>query len=179
MKRTVLVYGVISGVLSSIFMLATMPFMHKISFNKGLIIGYTGMLLAFLLVFFGIRSYRENVNGGTISFGRAFSVGILIMLITCLFYVVTWEIMYFTVFPNFGQEMANQMIESARNSGGSPAEIEAQVQSAKSFAVWYQNPLLNAGATLLEPLPVGILITLISAAILRKKRRTEGASTPA
>src|SRR4051794_23354067 len=100
MKKTVLTFGLISGAIISALMLATVPFMHKIGFNRGLIIGYTTMVLAFLLVFFGIRSYRENIGDGQISFGRALSVGLLIMLISCVCYVVTWEIVYFNFLPN-------------------------------------------------------------------------------
>jgi len=85
MKKTVLTFGLISSVVSSILMLATVPFLDRIGFDKALIVGYTAIVLSFLLVFFGIRSYRENVGGGQISFGRALSVGLLITLISCVF----------------------------------------------------------------------------------------------
>ena len=85
MKKTVLTFGLISGVIISALMLATLPFAHQIGFSRAMIVGYTNMVLSFLLVFFGIRSYRENVGNGRISFGRAMSVGLLIMLISCAF----------------------------------------------------------------------------------------------
>jgi hypothetical protein len=84
MKRTVLTFGLIGGAIMATMMFATLPFMDKIGFDKGEIIGYTTMILAFMLVFFGIRSYRENVNGGHITFGRACAVGILITLVACM-----------------------------------------------------------------------------------------------
>src|SRR6185312_9739371 len=101
MKKIVLTFGLIAGAILSLMMLATLPFMDKVGFDKGYVIGYTSMVLAFLLVFFGIRSYRENIGGGAISFGRAFSVGILIVLIASACYVVTWEIVYFKLAPGF------------------------------------------------------------------------------
>ena len=84
MKRIVLIFGLISGAISSAMMFMTMPLLHNgtINYRNGEVIGYTAIILSFLLVFFGIRSYREH-NGGTITFGRAFSVGILITLISC------------------------------------------------------------------------------------------------
>ncbi len=91
MRKTVLTFGLISGGILSLMMLSTVPFVDQIGFDKGAIIGYTTMVLSFLLVFFGIRSYRENIGQGVITFGRAFSVGILITIISCLCYVVTWE----------------------------------------------------------------------------------------
>ncbi len=110
MKKPVLTFGVISGVVSSILMLATVPFLDRIGFDKALIVGYTAIVLSFLLVFFGIRSYRENVGGGQISFGRALSVGLLITLISCVFYVVTWEIVYFKLMPGFAEKYTNYMM---------------------------------------------------------------------
>src|SRR5262245_41206444 len=89
MKKTVLTFGLISGVVSSLLMLLTVPFIDRIGFDRGVFVGYTAIVLSFLLVFFGIKSYRENVGGGEITFGRAFTVGILITLISCVFYVLT------------------------------------------------------------------------------------------
>src|SRR5262245_4383813 len=100
MKRTVLVFGLISGVVIAVLMSATTVFADRIGVDRAVFVGYTMMVLAFLLVFFGIRSYRENVGGGEISFGKAFQVGVLIMLITCVFYVVSWEILYYNFMPD-------------------------------------------------------------------------------
>src|SRR5688500_7548370 len=94
MKKTVVTFGLISGALSSGMMLLTLPLLDRIGFDRGAVIGYTGIVLSFLMVFFGIRSYREQA-GGAITFGRGFTVGILITLISCVFYVITWEIIYF------------------------------------------------------------------------------------
>jgi hypothetical protein len=87
MKKTVLTYGFISGGVAAALMLATRPFVDSLHGRKGEIVGYTGIVLSALLVFFGVRSYRENVGEGRISFGRAFAVGILITLISCVCYV--------------------------------------------------------------------------------------------
>jgi len=171
MKKIVLTFGLISGAISAALMLATVPFIDKIGFDRGVIVGYTGMVLSFLLVFFGIRSYRENIGKGQISFGRALGVGLLIMLISCICYVITWEIVYFNFMPDFGEKYAAYMIESARASGASPEQISKQIEQMKSFKVMYDKPLINAALTFLEPLPVGLIMTFISSLILRKRRR--------
>jgi uncharacterized membrane protein (DUF485 family) len=176
MKRTVLVFGLISGAIMASMMFATLPFMVAIG-DKGMIVGYTIMVLSFMLVFFGIRSYRENVNGGTITFGRAFGVGILITVIASVLYVVGWEIIYFGV-PGFAAKF-NTMYEShIRNSGGSPESIRAQLEQFKSFQTWYANPLINSAVTFLEPLPVGLIMTFVSALILRKRQRQHPGGNP-
>jgi hypothetical protein len=150
-------------------MVATMPFIDRIGFDYGLVVGYTSMVVAFLLVFFGIRSYRENVGGGQISFGRAFSVGILIVLIASVMYVVTWEIIYFNFLPDFGEKYAAHMLEKARAAGASAEQLAAEAEKMNEMKSILNNPLLNAAFTLLEPLPVGLVLTLVSAAILRKR----------
>jgi len=168
-KKIVLTFGIISGVIASVLMVATIPFMDRIGFDYGLMIGYSTMVVAFLLVFFGIRSYRENVGGGQISFGRAFSVGILIVLVSSILYVITWEIVYFNFLPDFVDKYSNYLIEKSRASGASAEEIAAQTKQMNDMKVVYNNPLYNAAFTLLEPLPVGLVMTLISAALLRRK----------
>ena len=169
MKKTVLTFGLIGGAIMAAMMFATLPFMDKIGFDKGEIVGYTTMILAFMLVFFGIRSYRENVSGGQITFGRAFAVGILITVVACVCYVVAWEIIYFKFMPDFADKYASYMVEKARASGASQQVIDAKLQQMKSFKAMYDNPFINAAITFIEPFPVGLVVTLISAAILRKK----------
>jgi uncharacterized membrane protein (UPF0136 family) len=173
MKKIVLTFGLISGVLLSGMMLAMMSFIDKIGMDQGMVFGYTTMVLAFLLVFFGIRSYRETVGDGRISFARALGVGFLIMGIASICYVVTWEIVYFNFMHDFGDKYAAYVIEKARAAGASAEEIARQTDEMKNFKIMYDNPLYNAAFTFLEPLPVGIPMTLISAAILRKRRREE------
>ena len=171
MKKIVLTFGLISGAILSVMMAATMPFHDKIGPERGMIIGYTTMVLAFLLVFFGIRSYRETIGDGQISFVRALGVGLLIMTIASICYVVTWEIIYFNFLPDFGDKYVAHAIEKARASGKSPAEIEQEVEKMRSMMDLYQkNILFNLAITFLEPLPVGLIMTLISALILRRRK---------
>ncbi|MEA2238993.1 MAG: hypothetical protein QOC81_3717 [Thermoanaerobaculia bacterium] len=172
MKRIVLIFGLISGVISSGLMFLTLPFLNNgtINFDNGEVIGYTAIFLSFLLVFFGIRSYRDNVGAGAITFGRAFSVGILITLISCVFYVASWEIVYFKFMPDFGDKYAAHAIEKMKSKGASAAAIaETEKQMTQMKAV-LDNPLMNAAMTFIEPFPVGLIVTLVSAAILRKRR---------
>jgi hypothetical protein len=169
MKKTILRYGLISGLVSAALMLATVPFLEKIGNNFGYVVGYTGMVLSFLLVYFGVRSYRDEVGGGQITFGRAFAVGLGITLISCVFYVVTWEIVYFNFMPHFMDDYGKRVLEQARAAGASAATLDAKMKEIQHVKEVYQNPLLNALMTFIEPFPVGLVITLLSAAVLRKK----------
>lgn len=169
MKKIVLTFGLISGAITCVMMFATVPLIGRVSFGKLEVLGYTTFVIAFLMVFFGIRSYRENVNGGTITFGKALKLGLLITLLSCACYVIAWEIIYFKIAPDFADKYGNYLIEESRAAGASAEAIAAQREQIKSFKAMYDNPLYNAALTLLEPLPIGLLATLISAAILRRK----------
>ncbi|HUS18707.1 MAG TPA: DUF4199 domain-containing protein [Terriglobales bacterium] len=169
MKKTVITFGLISGAVSSLLMAATVPFMDQLGHGSmGYVVGYTGIVLSFMLVYFGVRSYRDNVGGGKISFGKAFQVGILITLISCAFYVVTWEIIYFNFVPDFMDKYGASVIEKLRSSGASEAELQKKIAELNKFKEMYKNPLINAAMTFLEPFPVGLLMTLITAGIVRK-----------
>ncbi len=177
MKKTILTFGLISGVISSVLMCATIPFLRDSEHgDKGLLIGYTAIVLSFLLVFFGIRSYRDNLAGGAMTFGRAFTIGIGITLISCVFYVVTWEIVYFNFLPHFMDNYFAAQIQRVQSSPGSAAAIQAKVAAIRQTQISYQNPLVNSLYTFIEPFPVGLLITLISAAVLRRKARAHTAA---
>jgi hypothetical protein len=178
MKKIILTFGLISGVISSVMMIVTIPLQHKIGYDKALFVGYTTIVLSFLLVYFGIRSYRDNVGSGHISFGKAFTIGICITVISCMFYVVTWEIIYFNFMPNFLDEYGAHELDKLKAAGASAAAIQAQIEQAKKFKEMYANPFFNSLMTFIEPFPVGLVITVISAAILRRKPQGQAAQAP-
>jgi hypothetical protein len=169
MTKTVLTFGLIGGVIAAALMLVTVPFQHSIPENLALVIGYTTIVLASLMVFFGVRSYRETVGDGHLTFGRGFIVGLLITLITCACYVGTWEIVYFKLMPDFGARFAAQIVENVRASGADQAKIDEATRQARDLKAMLDDPLKNSAMTFLEPFPVGLAIALISAVILRRK----------
>jgi hypothetical protein len=171
MKKTVVTFGLLSGVVSALLMLLTVPFMDRIGFDHGEIVGYTGILMSFLLVFFGVRSYRENVGGGAVSFGRAFTVGILITLVSCVFYVATWELVYFKLSPGFADKYSAYAIEKAKASGASQEKLDETARQMAELKKMLDRPLVNAAMTFVEPFPVGLIVTLVSAGVLKKKAK--------
>jgi hypothetical protein len=179
MKKIVLTFGLISGLIISVLMDGSLLLADKIGSGHSMAIGYTIMVASFLLVYFGIRSYRDNVLAGQISFGRAFACGILITLITIVCYVATWEVLYFNFMPHFMDSYFAEQIHKVRSSGLDPATIAARVAAIRHSQHLYQNPFVNMAYTFMEPLPVGLIITLVSAAVLRRKAPVEPTTAPA
>jgi hypothetical protein len=176
MRKIVLTYGLIAGAILSAMLFLSLRFEDEIGFDRGAILGYATMVLAFLMVYFGIRSYRDGVAGGSLTFGRALKVGLLIMLVATVCYVATWEFIFFRLAPDFGDKYMEYALEEARQSGASEAEIAATTAEMKEFAEQYRKPLVNIAYTFLEPLPVGLLLSLLSAWLLSRKPRGEGLS---
>jgi hypothetical protein len=176
MKKIVWTFGLISGGILSAMMLVTMSLQSKLGFDHGELVGYTTMVAASLLIYFGVRSYRDTVGGGTVGFGRALAVALLIGTIASCCYVATWEVLFFGFMPDFGEKYASHQIDKLKASGVPQAEIDRQVDEMKKFADSYKNPLVNVAYTFLEPLPVEVLVSLLSAGVLSRKRRSGGAA---
>ncbi len=135
MRKVVLAYGTISGGICAAMFFITHPlYMNNvITSENSVIIGFATMILALSLIFFGIKSFRDNQRGGVISFGKAFQVGILIAVVA------------------------------------SQEKIDAAKKEMENMKAMYENILFRFGMTLMEIFPVGLLITLICAGVLRKK----------
>jgi hypothetical protein len=176
MKRIVLIGGAISGGILALTLAVSMVLYTRglFRFDHAAVVGYSSMVLAFVIVFIGIRTYRQGPGGGAISFGKAFQVGILITLIASFMYVATWEVLYYNFVPDFLQKCDAYTVQKLRASGASEAELQAKQQEMAKLERLYANPLVNVGMTFLEVFPVGLLVTLISAAILRKRGEGDG-----
>src|SRR5438067_1277140 len=124
MKKTVLTFGLISGLIVSLLMALSMPFQDQIGYDRAEILGYATMIAAFLLIYFGVRSYRDNVAGGSVKFGRAFAVGALIALISSACYTATWEVIYFGFQHDFMTKYAAHQVEAARAKGVPQTEVD-------------------------------------------------------
>jgi hypothetical protein len=167
MKKIVLIYGLIAGaIVSSMFFLSHPS--GEIDFENGMLIGYTSMVIAFALIFFGVKNYRDNHLNGVISFGKAFSVGILITLVASVIYAITWELYFNLLAPDFMAKYIEHYLKGMAESGASVAEIEEVRKEMASTADWYKNPIIRFAMTLMEIVPVGLIVTLICAALFRR-----------
>ena len=173
MKRTVLTFGLIAGAIMSLEMILGLPYIDEIG-SLGLIVGYATMVVAFLMVYFGIRSYRDHVAGGSIGFGRAFGVGILITLIACVCYVATWEVIFYKFHPDFFDKYSARVVAQTKASGATDAQVEAKRRELAVQAEQYKKPLVNIAYTFIEPFPVGLLFALVCAGLLRKRQPDDG-----
>lgn len=171
MRKVVITFGLLSGAVAAALTFMTLPFAERIGFDRSIIVGYTIIVISMLFVYFGVRSYRDNVLGGRISFGSGFKAGLLITLISSLCYVAGWLVLFYGFMPDFVDQYSAWAVESARAGGADEAAIAAKLAEVENTRRILENPITNAAVSFLEPVPVGLLVTLISAAVLRKNGR--------
>jgi hypothetical protein len=171
MKKVVLTFGLISGAIIVSLMFATMPLQDNAEFrNSAHLIGYTTMLIAFSMIFFAIKSYRDQHQNGVITFGKGMQIGLLITVIASLSYAIGWEVYMKLFAPDFMEKFASFELAKAKEGGMPEAELNALIAKFDGYKEMYKNPVVRFGMTLMEIAPVGIVMSLIPAALLRKKK---------
>jgi hypothetical protein len=169
MKKNVLIFGLLSGLIITAMMVYSTVRISNNDFKGNMILGYATMLVAFSFIFVGIRNFRDKFNGGVVSFGKAFQLGLYITLIASTIYVLVWLVEYYFFVPDFIEKYTACSMRDAKASGASEAELTKQAAFLANYAEMYKNPLFVVLATYLEVLPIGLVISLISALILKKK----------
>lgn len=171
MRKFVLTFGLLAGFVMSAMFVITIPFHDQMEQGTGMLIGYTSMVLASLMIYFGVRQYRDTVTGGEIRFGRAFRVAMGISAVAVACYVVTWEVVYSNFYTDFGDKYAVAQLERERAKGATAEQLAAKEAELKAFWDRYRNSvLMRVGFTTLEPLPVVLLFSLGTAGLLSRKR---------
>lgn len=166
MKRVILIYGAISGAIIIGIIIISMMIWGMEGASEWM--GYLVMVAALSLIFFGIKSYRDQELGGVIKFWTAVKIGLGISLVASVIYVSAWETYLQTSDVDFMEQYANSYIEQMRADGASGQEIGDAQKRMDEYKAMYENPVMRLGITFLEIFPVALVITLVSAALLRK-----------
>lgn len=170
MLRYMLIYGALSGaiVIGSAVLGSSLAGTEHVAGLEWL--GYLIMLLALTLVFVGIKQYRDRVLGGVIRFGTGVLLGLGMSVVAGIIYVAVWEVYLATTDHAFIEAYTTGLIEARRAEGLSGPELQALIAEMETLQAQYANPLFRLPMTFLEIFPVGLLVTLVSAAILRNSR---------
>jgi ethanolamine transporter EutH len=171
MKTSILKNGIIGGIIVSIFMGMSVYFHSQNLENEMLsyILGFSGMFIAFIFTFIGMKQYRDKVNNGSISFGKAFTIGLSIAFIISTIYVLVWLFELHNFYPDFMEKYAASEISKLQSSGLSATEIASKTAEMNQMTEYYKSPLYVIGFTYVEILPIGIFFSLLYALIVKKK----------
>lgn len=170
MTRIILIFGVAAGLIVAVPMCLLVANAEPGSAATSHFTGYLIMLLALSLVFLGVKRLRDRELGGVIRFGPALLVGLGISAVASMIYVIGWEVTLAVTDFAFIDSYSNAAVEAARTKGQTAAEIEALIAQMAEFREQYANPFFRLPVTFIEIFPVGLLVSLISAALLRNSR---------
>jgi hypothetical protein len=165
-----LIYGGIAGAIA-VSLISAMIGMDLTGHDStAMWVSYLIMLIALSLIFVGVKRYRDIECGGVIRFGRAFLVGLAMAAVAGLIYAVGWEIFQAASGYDFMAEYSASILDRMRADGATAAAIDAQAAELRGFAESYRNPLFRLPMVFVEIFPVGLLVALVSAALLRNPR---------
>ncbi len=171
MLRNIIVFGIIAGIVIAIPTFAIgVGLKDNPPSSYGMLIGYTTMLVALSFVFLGIKRQRDTVGGGVIGFVPALGMGLAISTIAGMFYALGWEAALAVTGMDFGAQYADALIAAQKAKGVSGAQLAAYVAEMDAFRLRYADPLYRMPMTYAEIFPVGVLVSLVSAALLRNPR---------
>jgi hypothetical protein len=170
MLKSILKYGLIAGLVVGGLMFAVTVNLHdQIGFGAlGMAVGYASMLIALSAVFVGIKAYRDKDRGGVIGFWPAFGLGLGISVVASVCYALAWELALATTGMDFMGAYTEHLLADMRAKGASAAELAAKTKEMADFAAMYARPAVRIGFSISEILPVGLLVSAISAALLRR-----------
>ncbi|GAB3910863.1 hypothetical protein GCM10028803_51070 [Larkinella knui] len=172
MKKIVLVCGLIAGIiLTCVMVVSTAVCYTNNNYEGNMVLGYASMILAFSLIFVGIKNFRDNYNNRIISFGKAFTIGLYITLIASSMYVFTWLIEYYVFIPDFMEKYIDHVLKEAKANGASQLELDKKLAELAGYTEMYKSPLGVIALTYLEILPVGLIISLICALLLKRNNQ--------
>lgn len=164
MKNLIFKNGILGGIIVSIVMISMMFYMKTYPDREpSAIIGFGSMLLAFIFVIIGIKQQRET-NNGSITFGKAFVTGMSISLVISTIYILVWLVIYYNFFPDFMEQYSKMVLKNTN-----PEELTAKTAEMNQMKEWYKNPIMVILLTLMEILPIGIVVSLIGALVFKKK----------
>jgi hypothetical protein len=178
MKQIITRYALMGGAIVAAVLIGGALYCYNTGkFEGSMLLGFAAMLLAFSFIFVAVKKQRDQFNGGVISFGQAFKTGVIMALITSTIYVVTWLICYYLLVPDFMQQFSDYTMNKLKASGASAAEIASESATQAKYIEMYKNPFFVILFTYIEILPLGILVSLVAAFILKKKKQPEALAT--
>jgi hypothetical protein len=164
-----LIYGGIAGAIVVSIISATIA-MGMPTHNTSVLIGYLIMLAALSLIFVGVKRYRDVECGGVIRFGRAFGLGLGMAVVAAVIYAIGWEVFVAVTGLDFMAGYTRDIIEGMRAEGASQAAIDAKLVEMREMSAMFANPVYRIPMIFIEIFPVGLLVALVSAALLRNPK---------
>lgn len=169
MTRSILTYGLISGLASIAGIIVSMKLIPGHG-DASMVVGYLIMLVALSAILVAVKQHRDNALGGVIGFLPALGMGLAIAAVATVAYVLVWEAYLAITGYDFVADLTRQTLAEKHAAGASPAEIAKVTAELDEMHRTYSNPVIRMGMTSMELFPVGLLVALVTAALVRNPR---------
>jgi len=170
MQKIAITYGILSGTITIATLILGLVVSDGGSFLSSEIFGYLTMIVALSMIFIGIKRYRDQQLGGVIRFLPAFAMGLAIAVIAAIIYTLVWELYLMTSGYDFIDSYVNSAIEAKRAAGLSADKLAQEIAALEEMRSDYGKIYIRIPMTFLEIFPVGLIIALLSAALLRNPK---------
>ena len=170
MKKQLLIFGVLAGVINMIgWVLNHWLFSNSTDVTDGELVGYIAMILSFTMIYFGVKKHRDQLGEGAFTFRQGLTNGLIIVLVSSTLYVIGWEIYQPNFIPDFYDQYYSQSLEDMRIAGATESELQIKQDEIDSWKASFENPFIRIPLTFMEIFPIGLIIALFCALILRRK----------
>ncbi len=170
MTRIAFVYGAISGAITISVMILGYAFATSENATGSQVLGYSVMIIALSMIFVGVKTYRDRDLGGVIKFKLAFLLGLAIAGVAGGFYVAGWEIYLAITDYVFINNYTAGIIEAKRADGISGEALNKIIADMEVMKLRYAHPLYRIPMTFIEIFPIGLVVALVSAGLLRNPK---------
>jgi len=171
MFKTIITYGLLAGLIVCVPLFSIILFVGCDANSVwSMAIGYLTMLIALSTVFVAIKHIRDTMRGGVIGFWPALGIGLAVSAVAGVFYVLAWDLTCKIGHIDFADSYAKAMIDGQKAKGVSGPALAKLTADMDAFKIQYANPLWRWPMSFMEIFPVGVLVSLISAGLLRNPR---------
>lgn len=159
----------------------------KANFNSGLILGFVGIVYSLVvyfldlslnktqtyiffvilifLLFYLIRSYRNNYLSGYITYGQSLGAGVVI----CLYYSIISAIFTYILFKFIDTGLTAKIVAFAEETMSKKGFSQTQIDAGMAFQRKIMVPEIMAPFSILSNMFYGTVISLIVSIFIRKE----------
>ncbi len=168
MKNTVIKYGIYGLITGFVLFLSGILLGKSLSYSTQEILGYATMIISLSFIFFGIKHYRDKINGGVINFGKALLIGLLISALVGIGVAIADYIYTSMINPDFASEYLEKSIQTMEQTY-SGQELETKKAELTRQMNDYGGSGFMATLMFITVVIIGFIISIISSLILQRK----------
>jgi hypothetical protein len=127
--------------------------------------GYIFMLVQIAVLFFLVKSYRDNFKHGMITYGEALGASVII----CLYYAIIMAIFTYILYTVIDTGLLDKQLAMAEELFQKKGLPQASIDTAMAMQKKMMTPAFMAPMSILGNMFFGVIFSLIVAAFVRKE----------